>query len=134
MKTKKFICTVLVLFPSFALAKTAAGSSFLSNLTVMAVISLGLIMLLITLYYLSKSLRIYGGKIGKGLDAISVGIFIVSLKEIVQFIKIFFDYNIMQFLIRSDIAEFIFQNGTNLLVFTLFAYGFYGLSGIMEKK
>lgn len=133
MKLKKPIY-MLLLTPNLVFASNVPETLNLKRSFAMILVFSGLILLLLTMQYLSRVLKLFGGKIGKSMNILAIGVFIIALKEILAFVNIFFDYNIVELFAKSEIAKLIFQSGTNFLVFAFFAYGFYGLSKIIEKK
>lgn len=115
----------LLLIPLNTNASTTSIFNPRGSLVTMIITSFSLIFLLLTLYFLSRSLKTFGGKIGNSLNFIGLGIFGIALKELFIFLEIFFNLNT---LIAKEEAA---QNTVSLVVFIFFAYGFYSLGKIL---
>lgn len=107
------------------------GIQIISNLRII-IVALGLLSLVLTLYFLSKTMELYGGKIGQSLNFIGFGIFAIAVNETLSFVKVIFDYDILGLIIKNADVMTAVQYGLNLLAFTFFAYGFYTLSNAIN--
>lgn len=94
---------------------------------------LSLFVLVLTLYFMSKTMELYGGRVGKSLNYIGLGIFVLSLKEILVFVNNIFDYDILFELSGSTNFSIYTASISKLLVFSLFACGFYQMSRVIES-
>lgn len=94
---------------------------------------LSLFVLVLTLYFMSKTMELYGGRVGKSLNYVGLGIFVLSLKEILVFVNNIFDYDILFELSGSVDLSIYTASISKLLVFSLFACGFYQMSRVIES-
>ncbi|PIZ00538.1 hypothetical protein COY62_02040, partial [bacterium (Candidatus Howlettbacteria) CG_4_10_14_0_8_um_filter_40_9] len=79
---------------------------------------LSLFVLVLTLYFMSKTMELYGGRVGKSLNYVGLGIFVLSLREILVFVNNIFDYDIVLELTQSS-TIFIYSAWlSKLLVFS----------------
>ena|SRR3972149_4889441 len=132
LKKLKFnVIAYILLQPAVSFAGTSGLEEKLGDIF-LVITALGLVFLLLTLYFLSNVMRIYGGKIGQSLNFIGLGIFGVALKEVISFMKIIFDYDVFGSLIKNEVITLSFQYVLNLLIFIFFAYGFYKMSNILK--
>lgn len=95
---------------------------------------LSLLVLVLTMYFMSKTMELYGGRVGKSLNYVGLGIFVLSVREILVFVNNIFDYDIVLELSQSTTVSMYSAWSSKLLVFTLFAYGFYQMSKVIENK
>ena len=126
------ILTVALLLPQAVSAAGTKGVEAKFDNVFIVITALGLVFLLLTLYFLSNVMKIYGGKIGQSLNYVGLGIFGVAIKEVISFMKIIFDYDVFGSLIKSEVVTLSFQYSINLLIFVFFAYGFYKMSSILK--
>lgn len=105
-----------------------------SNNFLLVITALNLILLMLTLYFLSNAMKTYGGKIGQSLNIIGLGIFGISIKETFSFMQTIFGYDFFAFLTGINIYNSLIQYTMNAVIFSLFAYGFYRLGNIFKVK
>lgn len=94
---------------------------------------ISIILLVVTLYFVSSATKIYGGKIGHSLNMIGIGIFVIALKELFYFSSLVaYDSSLKDLL--SD-ASFIYSLNyiTNIVIFMLFSYGFYSMTRVFKS-
>jgi len=93
-----------------------------------------IILLVFTLYFLTSAINIYGGKIGKSLNIIGLGIFGLALKELSYFISTVSDYTFLEKFYSNKSLVQTSNYILNIIIFALLTYGFYEMSKVFETK
>ena len=95
--------------------------------------SLNLLALILTMFFLSKTMKTYGGKIGKGLNLIGLGVFGIAVQQIFTFLQVMFALDVLGEIFTNQTVYELFFPVLNLLVFILLAYGFYVMSSVLSS-
>ena len=93
---------------------------------------ISIILLVITLYFVSTSIKTYGGKIGHSLNIIGIGIFVVAIKEIFYFSSLVAQDSFLNDLLLNASFVYTLNYTSNILIFALLSYGYYSMTTIFK--
>lgn len=129
MKNKMIYSTPVVIMPTAGDSVKGFQGDILSVLP-----GIGIILLVLTLYFVSASIKTYGGKIGHSLNIIGIGMFVVAIKELFYFSSLVAYGSYLTDLLSNASFVHTFNYTTNIVIFAFFSYGFYSMTKVFENN